>query len=667
MQKIYALIAVSSLGCLLVSAQTDLALGRNTTSSALWPATEAGWAVDGDLATNFTSSADFADPYLQIDLESPRTLGRVEIVSRQDGDQPTMRCNFSILGSNNADFSAAKVLAVQGAAVMGVSTSTWTSPVDSAIAWRYVRVQRTQHAGHFVFAEIRVFGPDAGVPSSLSYKVPEGNVDLLVGDKLLLSKASGKVLGLAVGEASVGSKVATQTFTFILGQRWRISAGGGSIADGFSLEALGSGLALDGSAIGQPVALVGGGLASHRVWKLDSLGAGFVQLKHTSSGGCLDGSSAQAGLVACADSPNQIWNIVDAWERPPVSSTDWMNDGRYGVMIHFLPTDAATLATSQDLDVEALAAQLEDAGAAWLLIALGQNSGYYNVPSLTYEAFAGQAHGSKWSDSDLMMRLAPALHKRGIRLLLYLPCQPANADEQAQKGFGLTPGGGTDRPVNMDFVQRWAVVLQELSDRYGKLVDGWWFDGGYANIGFRDEMFDVYASALKHGNHNSVVTFNPGVGLMRYSSAEDFTAGEINDPFSIVPTSRFIDGDQWHELTHLSEQWAGRTPRYTPQQWITQMGKVFDQGGVINIDVGPNWDKKVGPIGSISESMMVYFRQFRTAFPRVNTANLWNSRPIPPRSKRALIFGPDKLLLLDGLGRPTKITRGVFLLPQPLP
>jgi len=42
----------------------------------------------------------------------------------------------------------------------------------------------------------------------------------------------------------------------------------------------------------------------------------------------------------------------------------------------------------------------------------------------------------------------------------------------------------------------------------------------------------VYAAAAKSGNPKAVVTFNPGVSLKRWTAAEDYTAGELNEPFS---------------------------------------------------------------------------------------------------------------------------------------
>ena len=64
-------------------------------------------------------------------------------------------------------------------------------------------------------------------------------------------------------------------------------------------------------------------------------------------------------------------------------------------------------------------------------------------------------------------------------------------------------------------------------------------DGGCAWIGFNEDIARVYADAVQRGNPQAIVTFNPGVRLLRHTPAEDYTAGELNEPFGVMPTSRW--------------------------------------------------------------------------------------------------------------------------------
>ena len=144
------------------------------------------------------------------------------------------------------------------------------------------------------------------------------------------------------------------------------------------------------------------------------------------------------------------------------------------------------------------------------------------------------APGERCARRDLPLDLHRALQPEGIRLMLYLPCQTPNADRRAQRAFGL-PEGRKDQPINEEFAHKWAKVIHEWSSRYGDKVAGWWFDGGYQHIHFNEAIARIYADAVKRGNPRAIVTFNPGVKLVRHTRAEDYTAGELNEPFDCPP------------------------------------------------------------------------------------------------------------------------------------
>ena len=289
------------------------------------------------------------------------------------------------------------------------------------------------------------------------------------------------------------------------------------------------------------------------------------------------------------------------------SDTDWLKEARYGVFLHFLPGDAKGLAKVADFDVAALADQVHSIGAKYVILTLGQNSGYYNAPNSVYDKYTGYQPGERCSTRDLPLDLSRALAAKGIRLMLYLPCQVPNRDDRAQAAFGL-PQGRRDQPVNVEFAGKWAKVIHAWSARYGAEVAGWWFDGGYERIGFNNAIAQIYADAVKRGNRKAIVTFNPGVRLIRWTEAEDYTAGELNEPFATVPSGRWVDGSQWHALTYLGSYWSARNTRHPADRWAEWIGKVLANEGVVSLDVGPNWDPAKGPIGSISEQQMTQLR-----------------------------------------------------------
>jgi hypothetical protein len=311
-------------------------------------------------------------------------------------------------------------------------------------------------------------------------------------------------------------------------------------------------------------------------------------------------------------------------------NTDWFSQAKYGVFIHFLPSGKAGLEKVGQFGTEALARQLEEVGAGYLVLTLGQNSGYFNSPNATYDTRTGYASGERCATRDLPLDLYKKLQPKGIRLLLYLPCQVPNQDARAQKAFGL-PQGAQDQAIDLAFADKWSEVIQEWSDRYGDKVAGWWFDGGYEHIHFNDAIANRYAAAVRHGNPKAIVTFNPGVKVVRWTKAEDYTAGELNEPLGVVPAERWLQGSQWHALTYIGENWGRRNTRFSDNQWVEWARQVTAKGGVLTLDMGPNHDPAEGPVGQLAEAQVKQVKAIRTALRT-------GSGAVPKRLKRADSF-----------------------------
>jgi hypothetical protein len=304
--------------------------------------------------------------------------------------------------------------------------------------------------------------------------------------------------------------------------------------------------------------------------------------------------------------------VLSTQAAPQNENTRWFHDAQYGVFMHFLPGTSYGLDLVDQFDVDALARQLDGAGAKYFILTLGQNSGYFNSPNAVYDRFTGYAPGERCSRRDLPLDLHRALESKRIRLMLYLPCQPPNQDARAQRAFGLREGK-QDQPLDLTAANKWAEVIQEWSDRYGDAVAGWWFDGAYEHLHFNEAIAQSYAQAAKHGNPKSIVTFNPGVKLIRYTDGEDYTAGELNDPFSHVPTSRWLGGSQWHALTFLGSSWGKRNTRFSTDQWVNWVRAVTTEGGVVTLDMGPNTDPQEGPVGSVGFDQLEQLKAIKAA------------------------------------------------------
>lgn len=285
-------------------------------------------------------------------------------------------------------------------------------------------------------------------------------------------------------------------------------------------------------------------------------------------------------------------------------ATDWLSEAKLGVFMHFLP-NRATFQEVDSFDVEALATQLSDAGVKYFVFTLGQNSGYFNAPNPVYDRLTGYSQGERCALRDLPMEIAKALKRRGIRFMLYLPCQPPITDTTAVKAFGfpLLPLND-NRQITEVGARNWARVIAYWSRHYGKLVSGWWFDGGYSHCGFNSTVAKFYAKAAKTGNRRAITAFNPGVinpnrTPKHPTEADDYIAGEINEPFQYQPMGRWQEGKQMHLLTYMGSTWGKPDVRFTDAEWITWLQRVTSQGIAVTFDMAVNYLPEKGKVGSL--------------------------------------------------------------------
>ena len=278
-------------------------------------------------------------------------------------------------------------------------------------------------------------------------------------------------------------------------------------------------------------------------------------------------------------------------ERP---NMDWFRDRKWGVFIHFLspawaeamPEAARVAAWNKEVDafdVKGLAAQLAQVGAGYFYLTLGQNSGYYCSPNAAYDARVGRVP-SHCSRRDLIADLAAALAPYDIPLLVYLPSHAPADDRQAVEGLACTPAWDaskwglrpgrylrnteTDERLS-EFQRNWEAVIREWSERWGESVHGWWFDGCYhakrMYMHPDEPNFDSFRAAVKAGNPESIVAFNPGVreAFIDNVAYEDYTAGEVADflPVATVPSWHVRLGRTVQGAQFPTTRWAASTRR----------------------------------------------------------------------------------------------------------
>ena len=289
------------------------------------------------------------------------------------------------------------------------------------------------------------------------------------------------------------------------------------------------------------------------------------------------------------------------------SYIDKFYDYRWGVFNHFisviqnnpsLPNSYGKCTSWDELidgfDVKKLARALNEIGAKYYVITVMQGTEFMLAPNATFDKIAGTKPGEACSTRDLIMELADALDRYNIDLFLYFTGDGPYKNEKIGAKFGFIEPRSDG--VTMEFVKRWASVLEEYSLRYGDKIKGWWVDGCYRDhFKYTDELLEPLYKACKSGNPDAIVALNGGVGNkfeMNYPD-EDFVCGEFNT-LDCLPRERFINGKaQAHILAPLGTgdsgigaTWGSFGLGYTKEYIADYIRRVHDAGGVVTLDIG---------------------------------------------------------------------------------
>ena len=277
-----------------------------------------------------------------------------------------------------------------------------------------------------------------------------------------------------------------------------------------------------------------------------------------------------------------------------------MKDAKYGVFLdYYTPRDPHDLESSVNaFDVEAVANQVNDAGADYVLFPVGQNSGSYCSPNATYDGYLEMEPGEHCSKRDLPDELADALAQYDIKMILYMTARAPASYSYARDKLGDIDG--THAPPQ-EFALKWNEVIREWSLRYKEKLAGWWFDGIHPHhTPAHDDLtkpanWNTWAEAARAGNPDRLLTFNIGQGLhlafQRPTPQQDYAAGEMNEWGATPKENPTPEGMQWHILSYMGDFWGKRGGPYKSDEWMIDYIKtVNQQGGVVTIDVSPNLD-----------------------------------------------------------------------------
>jgi hypothetical protein len=299
------------------------------------------------------------------------------------------------------------------------------------------------------------------------------------------------------------------------------------------------------------------------------------------------------------------------------ANTDWFARAGYGVWFHFLdlttPRRGAKKPYAQavhDLDVEALASLVEETGAGYAILTTNHGHPTCPAPIRSWE----ELHPGWTTKRDLIADFSGALHRRGMRLLLYMNC-PGLGD------LVQTSADAIDHPKYSE--ERYAEILvnvfTEFGLRYGDRVAGYWLDSWFQTTEIYPNLpFEALDRAVKAGYPDRMVAYNYWAFPIE-TEWQDYWAGELTD----LPLKRFGSryvrrgagqGLQAHSAIRLDDPWFHITPntdiqppRYTAGQLTEYIRTCMQDQAPVSFGVGIYQD------GTISEASRQVLRDVRRA------------------------------------------------------
>lgn len=206
---------------------------------------------------------------------------------------------------------------------------------------------------------------------------------------------------------------------------------------------------------------------------------------------------------------------------------------RYGVMLQYgpwgYPQSGPKKSMEQqtaDFDVSSFVNMIKSTGADYVIWSATWWEFKWSAPIVAVDNIVG--HSDLTTDRDLFGEIATALDFEGIDFYLYY-----HTGQDSHLGYNSTQwwqaqnwpdsyrSSGTG---NRDtFFNNWMSVVRDVGERYGELLDGWFFDDG--GVVYYPAPFEQLGAAAKAGNPNRLISYNPWVAA-HVSDFEDVSFGE---------------------------------------------------------------------------------------------------------------------------------------------
>ncbi len=289
-------------------------------------------------------------------------------------------------------------------------------------------------------------------------------------------------------------------------------------------------------------------------------------------------------------------------------NVDWLIKSNYGLMFHWTSESVqpdGTIKSYEEavdhFDVEKFAQMVEETGAGYVIFTIGHADSYCPAPIKSWE----KRHPGKTTKRDLILEIADALNRKGVRLICYI---------NGPLAFKLDVKSEPTDIEKQDFVLNFKEMLGEIGNRYEHKIAGYWFDSWYQIFEeFPKIPFEEFNRASKLGNESRIICLNSWI----YPSVtpwQDYWAGEVANPIEIPVEGYMKNGPvtdlPYQALLIMEPYWVQQTsempkPRLDSKTLTNYIKECNKNKGVVTINLGIYQD------GTVSEEALEVMKEVK--------------------------------------------------------
>ena len=317
--------------------------------------------------------------------------------------------------------------------------------------------------------------------------------------------------------------------------------------------------------------------------------------------------------------PDATRSALAAEERRAIESRadlSWFRASRYGLMFHWTsdskPRGGARRPYPRAVDkfdVEGFSDIVAETGAAYVMLTANHREPSFPAPLEYWESL----YPGWTTERDLVDELIRSLESRGVKLFLYL--NPFTAYTTSGRLRNLDGSRVYSNAVQIhpdcgdDYLNTTCRLLEEIGDRYGDGLAGYWFDSWYQPLNqFGSFRMEPVFKAAKTGNPGRLTCFNWWIRPVG-TPWQEYWAGEVGGLGILPPHDETTNGMAFgagkgvngHTLLIMDDPWIHNDadtdiadPNFRKENLIAYIKDCNAKNAPVTINLGIYQDGGIG-------------------------------------------------------------------------